>query len=78
FWSSGPVLLQALGILDQAAASRSIDPDTAAGAHTIVETVKLAMADREAYYGDARPDQGVLGQLLSVEYCAERAGAITD
>lgn len=78
FWSSGPVLLQALGILDRAAATRSIDPGVAEGIHTIVETVKLVMADREAYYGDARPDRGVLTYLLSDAYCTARAGAITD
>ncbi|AWT51180.1 gamma-glutamyltransferase family protein [Mycolicibacterium smegmatis] len=78
FWSSGPVLLQALGILDRAAGTRSIDPDTGEGVHTIIETIKLAMADREAYYGDARPDQRLLTHLLSAEYCTARAGAITD
>ncbi|AKS31795.1 gamma-glutamyltransferase family protein [Mycolicibacterium goodii] len=78
FWSSGPVLLQALGILAHAAGTRSIDPGTAEGIHTIVETIKLAMADREAYYGDARPGNGILTQLLATGYCAQRAEQITD
>lgn len=78
FWSSGPVLLQALGILEHAATTRSIDPDTSDGAHTIIETVKLVMADREAYYGDAQPNHGLLTQLLSPQYCALRAQEITD
>lgn len=78
FWSSGPVLLQALGILEHVAATRSIDPSSVDGVHTIVETIKLVMADREAYYGDARPDGGLLAGLLSPEYCAMRANTITD
>ncbi|ANY25590.1 gamma-glutamyltransferase family protein [Gordonia terrae] len=79
FWSSGPVLLQALGILESAGRSRSIDPSTVEGIHTITEAMKLAMADRDAYYGDARdlPDTAV-EYLLSPDYCAQRATLIAD
>ena len=79
FWSSGPVLLQALGILDAASRTRSIDPATAEGIHTVVEAMKLAMADRDAYYGDATPvTEVVRAHLLSSAYCSGRADLITD
>jgi len=51
FWSQGPVLLQQLQILkgyDLAA----LDPNGADFIHLVTEAAKLALADREAYYGD--------------------------
>ncbi|WP_247204163.1 gamma-glutamyltransferase [Streptomyces sp. AgN23] len=76
-WGQGPVLLQALAILDHFE-RRLIDPDTAEGVHTIVEALKLAMADRESYYGhlEAEEARGVVAQLLSREYAKERARLI--
>ncbi|MDR7277247.1 gamma-glutamyltransferase family protein [Catenuloplanes atrovinosus] len=76
-WSQGPVLLQALTILGHFG-DEQIDPSTAEGVHTIVEALKLAMADREAYYGHLDPDEAdsVLGRLLSPRYSRERAGLI--
>lgn len=76
-WSQGPMLLQALTMLDHFDDAR-IDPSTAEGVHTITEALKLAMADREAYYGDLDPADAkkVLGRLLSPEYAKERAGLI--
>ncbi|WP_353056122.1 gamma-glutamyltransferase, partial [Mesobacillus sp. MER 48] len=50
-WTQGPALLQALRILEPLADTR-LDPATAEGAHTILETLKLALADRDAYFGD--------------------------
>ncbi|GAB3460511.1 gamma-glutamyltransferase [Streptomonospora sediminis] len=76
-WSQGPVLLQALTMLDHFGDER-IDPSTARGIHTITEALKLAMADREAYYGHLDPEdaQAVLRRLLSPAYSKERAGLI--
>ncbi|WP_411698859.1 gamma-glutamyltransferase family protein [Conyzicola sp.] len=73
-WGQGPVLLQMLAILDGFDDER-LDPSTALGAHTILEAEKLAMADREAYYGD-----GVvpIDALLSADYSAERRALIGD
>lgn len=71
-WGQGPALLQTLAILAGFEDSR-LDPSTAAGAHTILEAQKLAMADREAYYGDADVP---LGYLLSEEYAASRRALI--
>lgn len=71
-WGQGPVLLQTLAILDGFDDSR-LDPGTALGVHTITEALKLAMADRDAYYGDpADPEAVPLETLLSPEYAAHR------
>ena len=67
-WGQGPVLLQALSILD-GFDDEYLDPSTSLGAHTIVEAVKLAMADREAYYGDRDVPLDI---LLSSDYAAQR------
>ena len=77
-WSQGPVLLQALGILDHVGDSR-LDLSTAEGIHTVAEATKLAMADREAYYGHLPPDRAaaVLERLLDPVYAARRAALIT-
>lgn len=71
-WTQGPALLQALQILDGLA---DLDPSTEAGAHNIVEALKLAFADRDAYYGDGA---GSLQTLLSHEYAASRRALIGD
>ncbi|WP_346812957.1 gamma-glutamyltransferase [Nocardioides sp. ChNu-99] len=71
FWSQGPVLLQTLAILDHLPDER-LDPSTALGVHTIVEALKLAMADRDAHYGGSA-DRATLEALLSPEYAAARA-----
>ena len=73
-WGQGPALLQTLAILD-GFPDEYLDPSTALGAHTILEAQKLAIADREAYYGDAAVP---LDYLLSPEYAAQRRELITD
>lgn len=70
-WGQGPVLLQMLTMLDGLDDAR-LDPSTALGAHTILEVEKLAMADRDAYYGDDERAAAALRTLLSEEYAAER------
>ncbi|WP_193095539.1 gamma-glutamyltransferase family protein [Brevibacterium sp. FME17] len=73
-WGQGPVLLQTLKILDGLDDER-LDPSTEIGAHTILEALKLAMADRDTYYGDGDVD---LDWLLSEDYAASRRELITD
>lgn len=73
-WGQGPALLQALAILDGFDDER-LDPSTELGAHTILEAMKLALADREAYYGDGEVPLDV---LLSPEYAASRRALITE
>jgi gamma-glutamyltranspeptidase / glutathione hydrolase len=74
-WGQGPALLQMLAILDGFSDDR-LDPSTPLGAHTILEAEKLALADRDAYYGDAAAVP--LDVLLSPEYAVERRELITD
>ncbi|MGC2941226.1 gamma-glutamyltransferase family protein [Brevibacterium sp. FAM 24638] len=73
-WGQGPVLLQTLKILDSFGNDR-LDPSTELGAHTILEALKLAMADRDTYYGDTEVD---LDWLLSEDYAASRRSLITE
>ena len=79
-WGQGPVLLQALAILD-AFDTADLDPSTGAGAHRILEALKLALADRDAYYGDPDPSTGrvaPLDVLLSPAYAQSRRDLIED
>ncbi|GAA3572209.1 gamma-glutamyltransferase [Microlunatus spumicola] len=80
-WGSGPVLLQALKILE-GYPDDELDPGTVVGAHHLVEALKLALADRDAWYGDPDPAAGEapvpLDVLLSDAYAAERRASITD
>jgi gamma-glutamyltranspeptidase / glutathione hydrolase len=77
FWAQSPVLLQALAILDHFD-DAALDPSTERGAHTVIEAIKLAMADRDAYYGDVRGDHELLRHLLTAEYAKDRAALITE
>ncbi|MDN5852602.1 MAG: gamma-glutamyltransferase family protein, partial [Actinomycetia bacterium] len=79
-WGQGPVLLQALSILDGYDAV-DLDPSTGVGAHRILEALKLALADRDAYYGDPDPSTGrtaPLDVLLSPAYAQSRRAQIGD
>ncbi|MCY1693872.1 gamma-glutamyltransferase [Curtobacterium sp. SL109] len=71
-WGQGPALLQTLRLLDPLD-DALLDPSTVAGAHTIVEAQKLAIADREAYYGDGDVP---MAELLSDTYSDERRALI--
>jgi gamma-glutamyltranspeptidase/glutathione hydrolase len=80
-WAQGPVLLQALAILDaygrlHELGDEHLDPSTAFGIHVIAEAEKLALADRDAWYGDPEFVDVPLATLLSPEYATERARLI--
>ncbi|MFG3496979.1 gamma-glutamyltransferase family protein [Streptomyces sp. NPDC047928] len=69
-WSQGPVLLQQLALLPA-----QLPPYGSADyVHLLIEGCKLAMADREAWYGDAADVP--LDTLLSGPYNAERRALI--
>ena len=76
-WSQGPVLLQALAIL-KGFDLGGMDPNGAEFVHHVIEAMKLAYADREAYYGDPDFSEIPMEYLLSEEYNAERRKLITD
>ena len=75
-WSQGPVLLQQLAILD-GMDIQSMDPLGADFVHSVIESVKLSFADREAYYGDPDFVDVPLEILLSKKYNESRRNLIT-
>ncbi len=80
-WGQGPVLLQTLAILDaygrlHGLGDEHLDPSTAFGVHVIAEAEKLALADRDAWYGDPAFVDVPLPTLLSAEYARSRAALI--
>lgn len=70
-WTQGPVFLQQLAILEDFDL-RALGHNSADYLHVLIETAKLAFADREAYYGDPLFDEVPFEVLLSKEYAAER------
>jgi gamma-glutamyltranspeptidase / glutathione hydrolase len=70
-WSQGPVLLQQLALLD-AAGLGSVEPGSAEFVHLVVESAKLAFADREAFYGDPAFAEVPLTELLAPSYAEQR------
>jgi gamma-glutamyltranspeptidase / glutathione hydrolase len=74
-WGQGPVLLQSLALL-HAAGIADTDPTGPDFIHLVVEAMKLAYADREAYYGDPAQSDIPINDLLSDSYAAERARLI--
>ncbi|ORE92548.1 gamma-glutamyltransferase [Stappia sp. 22II-S9-Z10] len=74
-WGQGPVLLQSLKILEGLPVAE-MDPGGADFVHTVVEAMKLAYADREAYYGDPAFVDVPLGHLLSEPYNAARRALV--
>lgn len=70
-WGQGPVFLQTLALL-KGFDLEEMGPTSAAFIHTVVEAMKLAFADREAYYGDPDFVNVPLETLLSDAYSDER------
>jgi gamma-glutamyltranspeptidase/glutathione hydrolase len=75
FWCQGPVFLQMLNLLDGVDLAR-LGHNSAAYLHRLVETVKLAFADREAYYGDPHFVKVPADRLLSKAYAEARRALI--
>ena len=74
-WTQGPVFLQQLALLGD------LDPDDFLGAghlHLVTEAAKLALADREAWYGDPNFTEDVTARLLDPSYSKERRALIGD
>jgi gamma-glutamyltranspeptidase/glutathione hydrolase len=75
FGSQGPVLLQALNILENFDLS-SMGYASADYLHTVTEALKLAYADRDTFYADPAFVQVPGEGLLSKAYAKERAALI--
>ena len=71
FWGQGPVLLQTLALLDGADLER-MGHNSTEYIHAVTEAIKLAFADRDAFYGDPDFARVPASGLLSDAYAAER------
>ncbi len=75
-WVQGPVMLQALNILENLDL-KAMGYNSTRYIHALYQAMNLAFADRDFYYGDPYfpPDEPMDG-LLSKEYARDRAGRI--
>lgn len=74
-WGQGPTFLQTLSILKGIDLGR-MGPSSADFVHTVTEAMKLAFADRDAYYGDPTFSHIPMETLLRDTYAAERRALI--
>lgn len=74
-WTQGPALLATLALL-KGYDLGALGHNSTAYIHTITEAVKLAFADRDAYYGDPDFVHVPLDELLSEDYCRKRRALI--
>jgi gamma-glutamyltranspeptidase / glutathione hydrolase len=77
FWSQGPAMIEALNIME--AFDGHMPPiNSAEYIHRLAESLKLAYADRDTYYGDPKFNHIPSDILLSKEYGIERRRLITE
>src|SRR3989454_6997709 len=76
FWCQGPVLLQMLNMLEGIDLA-ALGHNSPAYLHRLVETIKLAFADRDAYFGDPA-FVAVPENLLSKAYARARRALVGD
>jgi gamma-glutamyltranspeptidase/glutathione hydrolase len=77
FWCQGPVLLQILNMLD-GLDLKALGHNSPAYLHRLVETIKLAFADRDAFYGDPKFVKVPAERLLSRAFAEERRALVGD
>ena len=80
-WGQGPVMLQTLAVLDALGVGsgqlRDADGhEDPAWLHAWLEATKLAMADREAWYGDSADAPVTVAELLDPAYVRGRADLV--
>lgn len=75
FWGQGPVLLQTLAIL-QGYDLAAMGHNSTEYIHTVTEALKLALADRDAHYGDPDFAEVPAVGLLSADYANARRALI--
>ncbi len=75
-WTQGPMLLQSLNILENFDL-KSMGYNSPKYIHTLYQTMSLAFADRDFYYGDPykAPEEPIKG-LLNKDYAKQRAALI--
>ncbi|HEY7188508.1 MAG TPA: gamma-glutamyltransferase [Vicinamibacterales bacterium] len=75
-WQQGPAMLQALNILENADV-KAMGYNSPKYIHALYQTMNLAFADRDFYYGDpAFPPVSPMKGLLSKEYARQRFAQI--
>jgi len=75
-WTQGPVMLQALNLLEQMDL-QAMGYNSARYIHALYQAMNLAFADRDFYYGDPYfPPEEPMRGLLSKEYARARFAAI--
>ena len=75
-WQQGPAMLQALNILENADL-KSMGYNSPQYVHAVYQSMNLAFADRDFYYGDpAFPPEEPMKGLMSKEYAKQRYAQI--
>jgi len=71
FWTQGPAMVETLNMLE-GFDMKKLGHNSPAYIHTLAEALKLAMADRDRYYGDPDFVKIPMTELLSKNYAALR------
>ena len=71
FWTQGPAMVETLNMLE-GYDLKKLGHNSPAYIHTLAEALKLAMADRDRYYGDPDFVKIPMSELLSKDYAALR------
>jgi gamma-glutamyltranspeptidase/glutathione hydrolase len=71
FWTQGPALVETLNMLE-GFDLKALGHNSSTYIHTLTEALKLAMADRDRYYGDPNFVKIPSDELLSKNYAALR------
>lgn len=75
FWTAGPALVESLNLLE-GYDLKGFGHNSPEYVHTVVEALKLALADRDRYYGDPDFVKIPAAQLLSKDYARLRRSLI--
>ena len=75
-WSQGAVVPMVLQILE-GIDLKAMGPNSPEYVHTLLQAIELAMADREAYFGDPDFIDVPVKGLLSKQFAASRRQAMT-
>jgi gamma-glutamyltranspeptidase/glutathione hydrolase len=71
FWTQGPALVETLNMIE-GFDLKKMGHNSASYIHTLAEALKLAMADRDRYYGDPNFAKIPMDELLSKNYASLR------
>jgi len=77
FWTQGPAMVETLNMLE-GFDLKKMGHNSPDYIHTLAEALKLALADRDRYYGDPNFVKIPMSELLSKEYAALRRPLIDE